>query len=99
MTTSTTTVPAAARPRRPRRLLRRVLKYGSALLVALFAWVAFDLYAPRQTSLREFDADAVARLETAMWRSHYSREHVKLFGQLAELLQTRAASPKRTGAV
>ena len=95
MTTSTTTVPpdAAARPRRPRRLLRRVLKYGSALLVVLFAWVAFDLYAPRQTSLREFDADEVARLETAMWRSYYSRERVKLFAQLAELLRTQYRLP------
>ncbi|HEX8473016.1 MAG TPA: hypothetical protein VF666_03210 [Pyrinomonadaceae bacterium] len=60
-----------------------------ALLVALFAWVAFDLYAPRRTSLRDFNPDEVARLETAMWRSYYGRERLKLFLQLAELLRTQ----------
>lgn len=98
MTTTTTTLPHAtaeattARPRRRRRL-RRVLKYGSALLVVLLAWVAFDLYVPRRTSLRAFDADEVARLETAMWRSYYSRERVKLFAQLGELLRTQYRLP------
>ena len=91
MTTPTTTLPppTAAGPRRRRPRLGRVLKYGSALLVALLAWVAFDLYRPVKTSLREFDADEVARLETAMWRSYYGRERVKLFGQLSELLRTQ----------
>lgn len=91
MTTSTTTVAQvpAARPRRRGRLL----KYGAALSVVLLAWAAFDLYAPRRTSLREFDADEVARLETAMWRSYYSRERVKLFGEMAELLRTQYRLP------
>lgn len=99
MTTTTTTLPqvkteatakaTAARRRRP----RRVLKYGSALVVVLLAWVAFDLYVPRRTSMREFDADEAARLETAMWRSYYSRERAKLFGQLAELLRTQYRLP------
>jgi hypothetical protein len=70
-----------------------VFKYGSALLVALLAWVAFDLYRPVSTSLREFDADEVARIETEMWRSYYSRERVKLFGQLGELLRTQYRLP------
>jgi hypothetical protein len=70
-----------------------VLKYGSALLVVLLAWVAFDLYVPRRTPMREFDADEVARLETAMWRSYYSRERAKLFGQLSELLRTQYRLP------
>jgi hypothetical protein len=94
MTTSTTAVPrvteaTAARPRRPRRRM----KYGAALILALLAWAAFDLYAPRRTSMREFDADEVARLETAMWRSYYSRERVKLFRELAELLRTQYRLP------
>jgi hypothetical protein len=59
----------------------------------LAAWVAFDLYRPVSTSLREFDADEVARLETEMWRSYYSRERVKLFGQLAQLLRTQYRLP------
>ena len=90
--TTTTTVPVAG-ARRQRRG-RRVLLYGAALLLLLLAaWVAYDLYAPRRTSLREFDADEVARLETAMWRSYYSRERARLFRQLAELLRTQYRLP------
>jgi hypothetical protein len=90
MTTSTTTLaqPTAARPRR-----RRWIKYGAVLVTVLLAWGAYDLYAPRRTSLREFDADEVARLETAMWRSYYSRERLKLFRELAELLRTQYRLP------
>ena len=69
------------------------MKYGVALVLVLLAWAAYDLYAPRRTSLREFDADEVARLETAMWRSYYSRQRVKLFGELAELLRTQYRLP------
>ena len=94
MTTSTTTVAeVAAAPRPRRRLLRRLLAVAGALALLLAAWVAFDLYRPVSSSLREFDADEVARLETAMWRSYYSRERVKLFGQLAELLRTQYRLP------
>jgi hypothetical protein len=95
MTTTTTAaaeVFEVAKARRPRRR-RRLMKYGAALVLALAAWVAFDLYAPRTTSLREFDADEVARLETAMWRSYYSRERLRLFAQLAELLRTQYRLP------
>lgn len=91
MTTSTTTVPpiTTARPRRRRRLI----KYSAVLFIALLAWAAFDLYAPRRTSMRDFDADEVARLETAMWRSYYSRQRVKLFRELSELLRTQYRLP------
>ena len=91
MATATTTdeVTAVQKPRRRRRWM----KYGAVLIVVLLAWAAFDLYAPRRTSLREFDADEVARLETAMWRSYYSRQRVKLFGEAAELLRTQYRLP------
>lgn len=91
MTTSTTTVarPANARPRRRRRWV----KYGAVLIIVLLAWAAFDLYAPRRAPMRDFDADEVARLETAMWRSYYSRQRVKLFRELAELLRTQYRLP------
>ncbi len=50
--------------------------------------------------MREFDADEVARLETAMWRSYYSHQRVKLFGELAELLRTQyRLPPLRSNAV
>lgn len=91
MTTSTAAVTQASNA--PPRRRRRWIKYVAVLFVALLAWAAYDLYAPRRTSLREFDADEVARLETAMWRSYYSRRRVKLFGELAELLRTQYRLP------
>ena len=64
-----------------------------AILIALLTWAGFDLRVPRQTTLREFDATEVARLETAMWRSYYDKERLALFGQLAELLRTQYRLP------
>jgi hypothetical protein len=55
--------------------------------VFLSVWITYDLYAPHKVDLRQFDADEVARLDTAMWRSYYSRERVKLYSQLTELLE------------
>ena len=91
MTTSTTTVPQVTTA--PPRHRRRWMKYSAVLIIALLAWAAYDLAAPRRTSLREFDPDEVARLETAMWRSYYSRRRVKLFGEMAELLRTQYRLP------
>lgn len=94
--TTTTEVTTARKPRRRRRWM----KYGAALVLVLLAWAAYDLYAPRRTSMREFDADEVARLETTMWRSYYSRQRVKLFRELAELLRTQyRLPPLRSNAV
>jgi hypothetical protein len=79
-------------PRR-RSLKRRVLAVVLVTFAAVAAWVAYDLYAPRRTELRRFDPDEVARLETAMWRSYYARERVRLFRQLSELLRTQYRLP------
>src|SRR5688500_8950441 len=89
MVTMTETLPARRGKGRP----RRVLKVAGVILALLLVWVASDLYAPRRTSLREFDADEVARLETAMWRSYYGRERARLFAQLGELLRTQYRLP------
>lgn len=62
-------------------------------IAALLFWLATDLLIARKTSLREFDAREVARLETAMWRSYYDKERVKLFGELAELLRQQYRLP------
>jgi hypothetical protein len=98
MTTTTTEIEkahnhAATIPCRKRRRLRRVLGVTTALVLLLAAWIAFDLYAPRRTRLRDFDADEMARLETAMWRSYYSRRRVQLFAQMGELLRTQYRLP------
>ncbi|HVE59606.1 MAG TPA: hypothetical protein VNB22_22540 [Pyrinomonadaceae bacterium] len=55
--------------------------------VLLGGWIAFDLLAPHKVDIRDFDADEVARLDTAMWRSYYSRERLKLYSELTELLE------------
>ena len=91
MTTATTTADATP-ARRPRRR-RRVLAVVAALFIILAAWVAYDLYAPRRTTLRDFDPDEVARLETDMWRSYYSRQRVRLFTEMSELLRTQYRLP------
>lgn len=64
-----------------------------AILIGIFGWVEYDLWSTRQTSLRQFDANEVAHLETAMWRSYYDRERLKLFGQLSELLRKQYRLP------
>src|ERR1044072_7415997 len=62
-------------------------------LVAALAYAAFDLYGPRSSNMRSFDPDEVARLETGMWKSYYSRERLKLYNQLTELLRTQYNLP------
>jgi hypothetical protein len=65
-----------------------------AILVAgVLGWIALDLYGPRATDIRRFDPNEVARLDTAMWRSYYDKERLRLFGQLAELLRTQYRMP------
>jgi len=69
---------------------RILLKIALVLLiigVLLTAWIAFDLFAPHKVDIRDFDADEVARLDTAMWRSYYSRERVRMFSELTEVLE------------
>jgi len=76
-----------------RRIIKIVVRVIALLLVLLIGGVVLDLYYPRTTKMREFDPDEVARLETAMWRSYYEREQVRLFNQLAELLRTQYHMP------
>jgi hypothetical protein len=76
-----------------RSLKRRVLTIIAVALAALICWLLYDLYAPRTSHLREFDANEVARLETAMWRSYYDKEQLQLFNQLSELLRTQYDMP------
>lgn len=70
-----------------------ILKVVIAVLAALGAWLAYDLYGPRTAHLREFNPDEVARLETAMWRSYYERQRLRLFRELSELLRTQYNMP------
>jgi hypothetical protein len=72
---------------------KRVGLIVAVLALAVLGWVLYDLYTPRTAHLREFDSDEVARLETAMWRSYYEKQRVRLFKQLSELLRTQYDMP------
>ena len=77
----------------PRSKWRRILLVTGLIVAALIVWVGFDLYGPRTSHLRDFDSDEVARLETAMWRSYYEKQEMRLFNQLAELLRKQYNMP------
>jgi hypothetical protein len=80
----------------PGKAVRKRSKKGRAILAILallLAYALFDLYGPRSSKMRGFDADEVARLETGMWKSYYSRERLKLYSQLTELLRTQYNLP------
>ena len=90
MTTSDSKDKPAAKPRSK---WRRILLILGAIIAALVVWVGIDLYGPLTSHLRDFDPDEVARLETAMWRSYYDKQQVRLFNQLAELLRKQYNMP------
>ncbi len=79
----------ARQPRRARWIMLIVV-------IALLVWLGLDLYGPRHRSLRDFDPNEIARLETDMWRSYYAKERVRLFNQMAELLRTQYGMPLAT---
>lgn len=70
-----------------------ILKVTIVVLAAFAAWLVYDLFGPRTAQLREFNPDEVARLETAMWRSYYERQRLRLFRELSELLRTQYNMP------
>jgi len=74
---------------RRRPLLKLIARVTALVLALVICAVLFDLFYPRKTSLREFDSDEVARLETAMWRSYYEKQRVRLFNEATELLRTQ----------
>ena len=76
---------------RPKRKRGRWI--AAAIFLGLLGWLLLDLYGPRQTHMRDFDADEVARQDTAMWRSYYSRQRLLLFRQLAGLMRTQYHLP------
>lgn len=75
------------------RKLKRILWLVLALLAALALWVGIDLLLPRRMDIRHFNAEEVARLDAAMWRSYYERQPRRLFFQLAELVRDQFHFP------
>ncbi len=78
---------------KPARKKSKVKRAILIILALVAAYALFDLYGPRSARMRSFDPNEVARLETAMWKSYYSREHLKLYNQLTELLRTQYNLP------
>lgn len=74
---------------RRRPVLKLIVRVTVLVLALVICAVLFDLFYPRKTRLREFDSDEVARLETAMWRSYYEKQRVRLFNEATELLRTQ----------
>lgn len=77
--------------------MRKILKQILLVLLIVFAltaiWIAVDVNRGYKIDIRKFDADETARLDTAMWRSYYSRERLKLFGELGDLLESQFHFP------
>lgn len=71
---------------RPRLGVRRVALIA---VLALAAWITFDLVVPRSTDFRNFDPVVTGRLDAAMWRSYYERKPARLFWQLAHSLRVQ----------
>ena len=69
------------------RKSKRILWLFLALIAALLVWVGVDLFVPRRVDIRQFNAEEVARVDVAMWRSYYGGQPRLLFLQLAELMR------------
>ena len=67
--------------------MKRILSKIALVLLIIGVWIAFDLLAPQKIDIRRFDADEIARLDTAMWRSYYGRRRVRMFSELTEVLE------------
>jgi hypothetical protein len=82
---------------RSRRRSARVLVVMA--MAAAFA-LAFALTPPPgPRSLRQFDADRLASLETQMWQAYYRKERARLFGLLVTLLHEQYQYSWATAAV
>ena len=76
-----------------RKILKFVILPAAVILALLAVWIAIDINRAVKVNIREFDADEVARLDTAMWRSYYRRQRVQLFREAVELLETEFHFP------
>jgi hypothetical protein len=72
---------------------KRILWLILAIVAALLLWAGIDLFVPRREDIRQFDPNAVAHLDTVMWRSYYDRRSSDLFLQLAELMRLQFHFP------
>jgi hypothetical protein len=72
---------------------RTILKVLLAVVVLIAAELVWERFSVHNSDLRRFDAAAVGRLDTGMWRSYYERRPVLLFRQLITTLRTQFQLP------
>ena len=65
-------------------MIRFVVRLFLLVIILLIAALVYAFW-PRSGDLRGFDADAVARLETVLWRDYYERDYKDLSLQLYKL--------------
>jgi hypothetical protein len=65
-------------------MARKLLKVLLILILLILIGIGYALW-PRQGDLRSFDADAVGRLETRMWRDYYTHDYQSLASRLYSL--------------
>ena len=66
--------------------------FAGVLAVAL-GYGLFIQTPPGPRSIREFDADRLAGLETEMWKAYYEKRNVRLFVLLTEMLREQRRYP------
>ena len=72
-----------------RRAIRVLLVFLAATVLLIGAEGLRERFTRRPFDLRTFDAAAVGKLDTDMWRSYYERRPVRLFEQMITLLRTQ----------
>lgn len=65
----------------------------TSFLILLVAWILSDFLIPRKHDLKVFDPNRLGQLETAMWKSYYQHEPLKLFFQLSTTIRTQFHAP------
>ncbi|MDR3401852.1 MAG: hypothetical protein P4L99_05065 [Chthoniobacter sp.] len=65
-------------------MARKILRFLLVLALLALIGAAYACW-PRQGNLRSFDADAVGRLETGMWRDYYAHDYQSLARRLYSL--------------
>jgi hypothetical protein len=67
--------------------MRTPIMLALSLVVAAVLFAAwFVVRAPGPHSIRQFDPDRTADLETDMWKAYYAKQKLRLFGLLVEML-------------
>jgi hypothetical protein len=71
------------------RTRRRQIAVAAVAAVAIVALAAAYICVPRHADLTRFDPDAMARLETSMWRHYYEKRYLSLSADLYDVARSQ----------